>query len=345
MIDPHVHLRDWGQHQKETVKHGLEVAYKAGLDAVFEMPNTKPVLTSKEIIEKRIELADKAIKELGINIFHGIYAGITNNPEQVEEMIKMHEKLFPRVIGLKMFTGHSTGSMGIIKENDQKTVYKTLARLNYKGVLALHCEKESELKDVFNPAAPFTHTQARPPKAEIKSIKDQIKFAQEASYKGVMHICHISVPEALEEIEKARNYVDFKITCGLTLHHSLLYDEMMKDKDGILLKMNPALRPKEMQKYMHQALFDKRIDWIETDHAPHQFEEKFKSFDSGIPALPYYPHFIKHFKEKGMPEKTMEDLTHNNIVSAFGIDISNVKRTPNYELSKEYEFDAFIKVR
>ena len=64
MIDPHVHLRDWKQSNKETVKHGISIAHKAGLSAIFEMPNTNPVLTTTNQIKKRIILADKAIKEL-----------------------------------------------------------------------------------------------------------------------------------------------------------------------------------------------------------------------------------------------------------------------------------------
>jgi len=83
MIDPHVHLRDWNQTVKETVKHGLSVAYKAGLDAVFEMPNTDPAMTSLEELKRRIQLADKAIKELKIRIHHGIYAGVTPNADQI----------------------------------------------------------------------------------------------------------------------------------------------------------------------------------------------------------------------------------------------------------------------
>lgn len=346
MIDPHVHLRDWEQSCKETVKHGLEVAYKAGLDAVFEMPNTNPVLTSTESIKQRIELADKAIDDLGIEIFHGIYGGVTNDVEQIREMVKTHEQFFPRMVGLKMFAGNSTGNMGIIGEDSQRIVYKTLVDANYKGVLAVHCEKESLMNhDIWMPESPFTHTQARPSVAELESVKDQIKFAKEAGFKGTLHICHISVPEALEEIEKARVNIDFKITCGLTPHHAVLYDEMMKEENGLLLKMNPPLRPKESQEYMLQALLNGRIDWAETDHAPHKLDEKTDlSFASGIPGLPYYPHFIKLLKEKGMREDTVANLTHNNQASVFGIDIPNTKREFDYGLQKEYEFDAFSKI-
>ena len=86
MIDPHAHMRDWEQSSKETLKHGLDVAYRAGLDAVFEMPNTDPPLTSRKVILNRIELGNTAIAELGKNIFHGIFAGLTADVEQIKEV-------------------------------------------------------------------------------------------------------------------------------------------------------------------------------------------------------------------------------------------------------------------
>ncbi len=77
MIDPHVHLRDWNQAGKETLRHGLSVAFRAGLDAVFEMPNTDPPLVTRDAIRRRIDDADAACRSLGIRIFHGLYAGLT----------------------------------------------------------------------------------------------------------------------------------------------------------------------------------------------------------------------------------------------------------------------------
>ena len=275
MIDPHVHLRDWEQKHKETVEHGLDIAYRVGLYAVFEMPNTNPALTSIKTIEDRIELADKAIKNLRIPIFHGLYAGITSNPKQIEEVVNSYDNLFPRVVGLKMFAGHSTGNMGIIEERDQELVYQTLKKLGFKGVLAVHCEKESLMKPkLWDYRNPFSHTLARPPKSEVESVKDQIKLASKAKYEGTLHVCHISVPESLNEIEKARGDAGFRISCGITPHHALIYDTMMNNKNGLLLKMNPPLRTKEMQRDMLDSLFYGRITWIETDHAPIQLMKK-----------------------------------------------------------------------
>jgi dihydroorotase len=354
MIDPHVHFRDWKQQHKETIKHGLLVAYQAGLDGVFEMPNTDPALTTRDIIEQRIDLADRAKRELGIPIFHGLYAGITSNPHQIEEVVKAHHDFFPRVVGLKMFAAHSTGEMGIVKEDDQLLVYKTLAGLDYHGVLAVHCEKESLITKLFNPEMPKSHSHNRSPLSEAASVKDQIHFLKMAKFKGKFHICHVSAPRSLDYIDKFHNdiaffkdYAEISLTCGITPHHAMLHMGHLEGEDAFLLKMNPPLRTKSSQEYMLDALCHGKISWIESDHAPHTRDEKINHpYASGIPVLPYYPHFVRFLKEHSIfARERIEDLTHNNIVHTFGIDIKNTNRLPDYHLEQEYQFDPFHAVR
>jgi dihydroorotase len=179
MIDPHVHLRDWGQAEKETLRHGFSVAYRAGLDAVFEMPNTDPPLVTRDAILRRIDDADAARGSLGIQIFHGLYAGLTAVPRQIEEAVRAWKELFPRVVGLKLYAGHSTGMMGIVDPREQALVYQTLAALGFTGVLAVHCEKEDLLRpSEWEPARPVSHARARPPAAEVASVHDQKTFAR-----------------------------------------------------------------------------------------------------------------------------------------------------------------------
>ena len=297
------------------------------------------------------------------NLSYGLFAGVTPDPDQIGEVIQAYDEL-PEVVGLKIFFGPSTGDLGVVKEYDQRLFWQTVARLDYKGVAEGHFEEKTLLKpDLWDPSNPYTHTLARPPESEVESVKKGIRFAKEAGFKGTLHVCHISVPAALEEIEKARqdNGVNFDITCGLTPHHAMLYDEMMKEADGLLLKMNPPLRQRWMQEEMLKALFDGRIDWIETDHAPHLLDEKVgKAVDkdgkpiyaSGIPGLPYYPYFIKFLKEKGMSQEQIDAVTHDNITKTLQkITICNTRRAGKQSedelivLADRYEYDAFDKVR
>ena len=253
MIDPHVHLRDWDHAHKETVEHGIDVAYRAGLDGIFEMPNTSPPLTTKQRILDRVKLADGAIEKLGLTgrFFHGIYGGITKDPEQIKAIVRAHAELFPRIVGLKMFAGHSTGNMGIIDEEEQRMVYRTLAEAGYEGVLAVHCEKEKHMiASAWDHKRPHTHTRARPPEAEIESVKDQLRFAREEGFKGTLHICHISTPQSVALLEREDH---LNVVCGITPHHAMLAAEDMDEIRGHLLKMNPPLRPREIQQALQSA--------------------------------------------------------------------------------------------
>src|SRR3989338_2810970 len=103
-IDSHVHLRDFKQKHKETIAHGLEVARDSGVDAVFDMPNTDPVVIDEKTAAERINLADSS----GVNdFFYGVFLGVTSNPEQIKGAVDAYRKLFPRVVGIKLYAGHS----------------------------------------------------------------------------------------------------------------------------------------------------------------------------------------------------------------------------------------------
>ncbi len=345
MIDPHVHLRDWEQNGKESVFHGIQVAWKAGLTALFEMPNTAPPLTLRSVIEKRLSLGDSAIKDLAIAFFHGVYAGVTDEEDQLKEIVTVYRELFPRVVGLKMFAGHSTGRMGLVTEEKQRRVYRTLTALDYTGVLAVHCEKESCMyPETFDPAHPRTHGTVRPAEAEVRSVEDQIAFARDAGFTGVLHICHVSVPETLGVIEQGRSESDLRITCGITPHHSLLSDVLLQGPEGVLFKVNPPLREEPLRKRMLEALLKGRIDWIETDHAPHTLKDKTRYFASGLPGLPFYPRFIRVLKDLGASASLIRGLTRENILANFRIPkgtIPEPSREPEGDLYSEYAFDPF----
>lgn len=334
MIDPHVHLRDGSQRAKETLAHGLNVAWKAGLDAVFEMPNTDPPLLDRRTIEKRLALANAA----GSRVFHGLYAGLSADPAQIREVLALYSEFFPRLVGFKLFAGKSTGNLSVVAEQQQQLILKTLKAGNYRGVLAVHCEKEACFKpELWNPQNVASHCQVRPPRSELASIRDLVQMAGEVDFRGTLHVCHISTPAGVRELQKQRLTCGFNLTCGVTPHHALLSSELMHSNP--LLKMNPPLRSRKLQEELLQYLLEGRIDWIETDHAPHTLADK--PLASGIPGLPFLPHFLRKLRELGMSEARLEDLTHTNICRTFGIEIENTRRAGALDLAGEYPFDAF----
>lgn len=316
-IDPHVHCRDWNEEYKDTIEHTLRVAEKSGLTAIFDMPNTKPPLITKELVLKRLELADEADSP----VFYATYMGLTLNELQIEEAVKTYNEFFPRVIGFKFFTC-SAGELGVTDEKDQLLIYKTLTNLRYEGVLCVHCEKESLLKPyIWDPKNPITHTSARPEEAEFNSIEDQIKLKIKSDFKGNLHIAHISTPESVFLIE---NYIEegLNISCELTPHHALLNKEIMNQKNGLLYKMNPPLRDEWCTDILLDNLKNGKIPMIGSDHAPHKLEEKlFSPYLSGIPNLPFYPKFIEILRKKGFSEKIIREITFDNICKIFKIEL------------------------
>jgi dihydroorotase len=341
MIDPHVHCRDWNQKHKETIEHALYVAEKAGLSRISDMPNPDPAITSEETVEKRLADAEK-IKS---KVDYSLYIGLTSVENQIIGAVNCWKKYFPKVVGLKMYAGKSVGNLAIIDEEKQRFVYKTLAKYNYGGVLAVHCEKESLLKpELFNPNNPRTWSFARPPESEIESIKDQIKFAEEAEFEGDLHICHVSVPDSVDIINSTKYVV---ISCGVTPHHCMLNYEMIPEsKEGLIYKVNPPLRSREHSEKLFSLLKKGKIDFIETDHAPHTLKEKLEDKMSGFPGMPFYPHFIKYLEKDGFSSEQIYNLTHKNICNIFNIDVplrKNIK--PDFNLHKEYEVDVYKGLR
>ncbi len=336
MIDPHVHLRDWEQCSKETLYHGLRTAVQAGITGVFDMPNTEPPLISRAKIETRLVDAAAARKkvesETGRKIFYGLYGGLTADEKQIKEIVKAHRELFPAVVGLKLFSVHSTGNMGIISQLQRKNVLSVLSEERYTGVLAVHCEKDELLRpELWDSDKPHSHSDARPAEAETASIQEIIDTAAEVGFSGTLHICHISTPQSLICIEQARGQTPFPITCGITPHHALLDTSILQT--GNLLKVNPPLRDFLSRKEMFQALVDERIDWIESDHAPHGIDEK-RAGASGIPGIAGYLLLVRELLHAGVSRERIREITGDRVCKVFGLNSGMVHFSEN-QLSGE----------
>ncbi len=346
-IDPHVHDRDKEQRDKETVAHVLSVAYLAGVDAICTMPNTQRPITTRERVLERFALAQEAQKVSPV--FYGLYVGLTSNPDQIARAVELtrefkptHERRYA-VVGLKNYVGKSVGDLANITEESQRIIARELVRRGYKGVEAFHCEEESLMRpELWDPTKPITHCLARPPEAEIESVKDQILFAEQAGFRGTIHICHVSTSEAVKFIQdiktnrpSAGEYSSsFEITCGVTPHHLFYCNEMMNQPNGLFWKVNPPLRDKQIQEKLLQQAKEGKIDCIETDHAPHTSSEKLNfPYMSGIPGIDRWPDIAERLAQEKFSQKQIEDLTFNNAARRFSLE-GIVTKSPGPGLRK-----------
>ncbi len=312
-IDTHVHFRDGKQAYKETIKHGLEVAKAQGVAKVFDMPNTDPPITTEKDIIKRLKLVPKK----RINDYY-IWIGLTSDPEQIKETVRCVQN-YKNVIGMKLYAGTSVGDLSVVEKEGQRTVYKTLAEENYQGVVAVHCDKESLMKpELWDAKKPITHSQSRPMEAEVESIRDQIELVKETGFSGTIHVCHITGPESVALVDEARR--EISITCAATPHHVLWDDTMQNHPEGLIYKMNPPLRSKADVEGLRRCIIEGKVDWIETDYAPHQVGEKlFPPYMSGYPSLCIYKDFVENFLPSiGASEELIKKMTSENIYKTFG---------------------------
>ena len=356
MVDPHVHLRDWSQAAKETVRHGLAVAWRVGLSAVFEMPNTDPALTSRRTIAQRIAHVERmreyiARDEPGSEaIVHGLYAGLTADEAQIEEIVAVHAEHFPRVVGFKLFAGHSTGRMGVVTREEQAAVWRRLALCDYRGVVAVHAESEELLRpDLWDPARPESHALARPPEAELHSVRQQVALAGEAGYRGSIHICHVSTPEALTYIASVRDggATPFRLRGAVTPHHLLLSQDVAAQSPVPAWNVNPPLRDPARRRRLWELTLAGAADWLETDHAPHTWNDKIGGA-SGLPGLPAFRLAAERLRDGGVDASRMERLTHTAVLEAFGIDPARIPPNPQAAagwdyggLAAEYPWDPY----
>ncbi len=314
MIDPHVHFRDWNQRDKETILHGMRTGLLSGFNIFLDMPNTAPPITNRENALKRIEDGKKAAETLQNeykvdNLHYSIYLGITRDENQIKEVVSLYNELFPSVCGLKLFASQSTGNMGITDLESQRRIYSLLSSLDYRGLLAVHAEKES----LFN-RNETEHSRIRNASSEAASISDQIESALKYNFKGKLHIAHISTRKGIELVREAKKSGEIHISSGATPHHSLL----TSNEESIYRKMNPPLRDKKDRESVLEGLFDGTIDWVESDHAPHTISQKLNGA-SGIPGFEGMMRLIVFLRNEGMTEERLNALFSDNALKVFSL--------------------------
>lgn len=127
LIDPHVHLRDLGQEDKEDFLSGTQAALAGGYTTLLDMPNNKIPITTLERLQDKIEIArDKIVCDVG---FH--FGSLGDNLEEFE-------KVKDKAIGLKLFLNETTGNY-LLNEEKLEKIFKTWPK---EKVILFHAEEE-----------------------------------------------------------------------------------------------------------------------------------------------------------------------------------------------------------
>lgn len=261
LIDVHVHLREPGYEDKETIKSGSLAAARGGFTRICAMPNTNPVIDSVEKlreVEKIIE-KDACVK---VHQIAAIHKDLTSS-ELVD--IKAMDAI-----------AYSNDGKGVQSSDDMYWAMKELRKHN--KMLIAHTEDESLLFDGV------MHEGIKNKELGLKGIMSAVESVQLArdillaNETGVAyHICHVSTKESVELIRMAHR-LNIDVSAEVTAHH-LLLSEMDVLEDDAVYKMNPPLRGLEDQRALLSAVQDRSIAIIASDHAPHTKEEKSHGFN------------------------------------------------------------------
>lgn len=317
IIDPHVHSRDMNQHQKFTIAKYGRLAKFYGVKFAGLMPNTEPTITDEETLLRYIEIAKKS-DHTGVKFM--IWLGLTADPKQIKEVVRLYNKYTEHIIGLKMYAGTSTGSLGLVEENQQRTVYKVLCELNYRGVLAVHCEEDKLMyPEKYDQKRPESWEKARPEESEISSVNQNIRLAKENDFVGWLHICHISSHLSVSMINKAKKE-GTRISCGSTIHH-LVFDvermASMSREDALGLKCNPPVGGKYNRKWLLKYLQLRLIDIVESDFAPHTKADKRICYASGVSNYQYWPDLVIELNAYGFSDQEIKEVLRNRSLKIF----------------------------
>ena len=337
-VDMHVHLRDPGFEDEETIETGALAAVKGGVTAVACMPNTNPVIDSdalvKYILEKsqdaacRIlpvaamtkDLKGKDITEMGILSEAGA-AGFSDDGNCVADSRIMYEIMrYSTQFGLPLILheeDYFLSEGGLMHEGHYSSM------LGLEGISSLG-------EDVI--------------------IARDIMLARKSGAR--IHITHLSTRGGVEMIKKAKEE-GLHITCDVTPHH-LFFNDSYLTSFNTNLKVKPPIRSEEDRKALIDGLKEGVIDAIASDHAPHLDTEKNTTFKlasfgtTGLETL-FAAAFTKLGQEEKMSISRLVNLITASPAKILGIDEGKIEvgKTANItvvdtDAEEEIKRESFI---
>ncbi len=281
-IDDQVHFREPGLTHKATIYSESRAAVAGGVTSFMEMPNTVPPAFTQKLLDDKYQIASR-----NSLANYSFFMGASHN--NLEEVLKTDQR---EVCGLKIFMGSSTGNLLV---NEPKALEGFFSKVPF--LIATHCEDEptirkntAEFRKKYGEDMPVRyHPMIRNAEACYKSSSFAIALAKRHGTR--LHILHISTAKEIELFENSLPLKDKKITAEACVHH-LWFNDSDYERLGMLIKWNPAIKTRDDQQAIFNALLENKIDVIATDHAPHTIEEKMNTYFNAPSGGPLIQHSL-----------------------------------------------------
>lgn len=325
LIDVHVHFREPGYENKETLRTGSMAAARGGFTTVCPMPNLRPFPDDPETVEAYLK---KIAEDCIVNVLP--YGTITDEEKgrRVSDMEGMQD------LGIEWF---SDDGVGIAEDDVMEEALKKAKELDV--LIACHTEDMNYRR----PGASVHESKYAeengwigiPSACESEQLKRDLILAEKTGAR--YHACHISAIESVEALRRAKA-AGADVSAEVTAHHLLLED---RDVRGPNWKMNPPLRSHEDRMCLIEALEDGTLDFIASDHAPHAEKDKKKpmaeaafgivSLETSFPLL--YTEFV--YKQKRWTLAQLIEWMAKKPAGRFGL-------KDRGEIREEYASDLII---
>ena len=228
-IDMHVHLREPGREDEETIRTGSRAAVHGGFTGILAMPNTEPAIDNPGMVKKLKEII---AKDAACNVF---ITGATTLGRSGKALTDFERLKKEGVIAV---------SDDGFPVRDKSLMQEALKRAKLSSLLLIeHCEDlDLSTGGVMNKGAISTRAGLKgiPARSEYEAVKRTLELAKKETAR--VHIAHVSCKESVELIRKAKKD-GVKVTAETAPHYFTLTEECCATYDTNT-KMNPPLRTK-----------------------------------------------------------------------------------------------------
>ena len=267
LVDLHVHLREPGREDAETVQTGSRAAALGGYTAVCAMANTDPVADTAGVVEQVWRLG-RAAGLVDVQPVGAVTVGLRG--ERLAELGAMATS----AASVRMFSDDGRCV------SDARLMRRALEYVKaFDGVIAQHAEEPRLTADAQMHEGEVS---ARLGLAGWPAVAEEAVIARDVLLAGHvgsrLHVCHVSTAGSVEILRWAKGR-GVRVTAEVCPHHLLLTDDLVAGAAGAgsydpVFKVNPPLRTAADAAVLRAALAEGVLDAVATDHAPHAVEDK-----------------------------------------------------------------------
>ncbi len=262
-IDVHVHLREPGGEESETIATGARSAAAGGFTGICAMPNTNPVTDNAAAVGFVLKQAAAAG---GARVYPIATISVGQKGQQLAPMGGLVDAGAVAV---------SDDGFPVMSSHLMRTALEYAQTFDIP--VADHCEDQALAGGSMHEGLMSTRLGLKgiPSAAEDIMVARDVLLAELTG--GHVHICHCSTVNSVEIVRRGKEN-GVKVTAEVTPHHLTLTDEACAGYNTDA-KMNPPLRRPADVEAVRAGLKDGTLDVIATDHAPHHYESKERDFD------------------------------------------------------------------